>query len=341
MKLYNVAILGATGVVGKQMMECLLEQDFPLGELKLLASARSAGKTVEFNGQTLTIQEATPEALDGVDILLGAADHDIAERFAPVCREKGVVFVDNSSAFRLDPEVPLVVPEINAQDIAWHTGIIANPNCSTIIGLMAVAPLAAIGGLKRMVVSTYQAASGAGIRGLQELEAQMQAMGRGEQLPEPSAFAYQLCSNLIPQIGGFDEEGYTSEEMKLQNEGRKILHMPNLPIGCTCVRVPVMRSHSESITLEFDDEVTVAAARDALAAAPGVKLVDDPANKVYPMPLDSSDQDLVYVGRIRRDISAPEGSYGLALWCCGDQIRKGAASNAVQIAKLVATTYAR
>ena len=333
-KKYNVAILGATGVVGTQMRECLIEQDFPLGELKLLASARSAGTVVDFNGVPVTIEEARDEAVDGVDIVLGAAEDDIAKRFVPVAREKGCVVVDNSSAFRLDPDVPLVIPEVNPEDIATHKGIIANPNCATIIGLVAVNALHKAATIKRMVVSTYQAASGAGTPGLNELESQLKAIATDKPVPAPQAFAYQLAYNLIPQIGGFDEVGYTSEEMKMQNEGRKILHEPNLGVNCTCVRVPIERSHSESITLEFEGSLTPDQAREILKDTPGVKLVDEPSVLKYPMPLDTTNQDLVYVGRIREDISLPAGK-GLVLWCAGDQIRKGAATNAVQIAKLL------
>ena len=338
-ELKNVAILGATGAVGTQMLQCLEERDFPVGELRPLASARSAGKTVRFRGRDVTIVEATPEAFEGMDIVLGAADDDIAKRLLPEAVKRGATVVDNSHAFRLDPDVPLVVPEINAQDVSWHKGLIANPNCATIIGLVPTWPLHQIAGVTRMVVSTYQAASGAGAPGMAELEAQIAAMGKGEPIPEPHAFAAQLASNLIPQIGGFDAQGYTSEEMKLQNEGRKIMHLPELRVNCTCVRVPVLRSHSESITLEFERDITVEAAREALACAPGVRLVDDrdaaSAHDRYPMPLDTSDQDLIWVGRIRRDISNPDAARGITFWCCGDQIRKGAATNAVQIAELL------
>ncbi len=339
MKQYTVAILGATGAVGTQMVQCLEEQNFPVGKLKLLASARSAGKKVAFAGGEVEIEEARPEAFEGCDIVLGAVDDDIAREMLPKAVEAGAVVVDNSHAFRLDPDVPLVVPEINAEDISWHHGIIANPNCATIIGLVPTWPLHKVAGVTRMIVSTYQAASGAGAPGMAELEAQIAAMGRGEAIPEPRAFAAQLVSNLIPQIGGFKEEGYTSEEMKLQNEGRKIMHLPELRVNCTCVRVPVLRSHSESITLEFERDITLEQAREALASAPGVKLVDDleaeSAHDRWPMPLDTSDQDLIYVGRVRRDISNPEALRGITFWCCGDQIRKGAATNAVQIAKLL------
>jgi aspartate-semialdehyde dehydrogenase len=340
MKQYNVAILGGTGVVGRQMRECLIEQDFPVANLKLLASARSAGTKVEFKGDQVVVEEARDEAFKGVDIVLGAAEDDIAKRFLPVAREEGCVCVDNSHAFRLDPDVPLVVPEINGEDIFTHHGIIANPNCATIIGLMAVAPLHKQARITRMIVSTYQAASGAGIKGLRELEAQTKALGTGQPIEEPKAFAYQLAYNLIPQIGGFNEEGYTSEEMKLQNEGRKILHDPGLRVNCTCVRVPVLRSHSESITVEFEKPMTADQARDILSKAPGVKLVDDPANNRYPMPLETSDQDLVFVGRVREDISKAPGTSGISLWCAGDQIRKGAATNAVQIAKMLVSREA-
>ena len=335
----NVAILGATGAVGTQMLTCLAERDFPVGELRLLASARSAGKTIEWNGREVVVQEARPEAFEGMDIVLGAAGDEQAKELLPEAVKRGATVVDNSHAFRLDPEVPLVVPEINAADVAWNKGLIANPNCATIIGLVPTWPLHQLGGVTRMVVSTYQAASGAGVPGMNELKAEIDALGTGSAMPEPRAFADQLASNLIPQIGGEKFEGFTSEEMKMQNEGRKIMHLPELRVNCTCVRVPVMRSHSESITLEFERPVPLEAAREALAGAPGVKLVDDlgaeAARDRFPMPLYTSDQDLIWVGRIRRDISNPDVGRGITFWCCGDQIRKGAATNAVQIAELL------
>ena len=335
----NVAILGATGAVGTQMLECLAERDFSVGELKLLASARSAGKVVEWCGREVVIEEARPEAFEGMDIVLGAADDDIAKALLPEAVRRGATVVDNSHAFRLDEDVPLVVPEINPQDVAWNKGLISNPNCATIIGLVPTWPLHRLGHVSRMIVSTYQAASGAGVPGMRQLENELGAIGRGEELPEPTAFVDQLASNLIPQIGSEKFEGFTSEEMKLQNEGRKIMHLPELRVNCTCVRVPVLRSHSESITLEFEEPVSLEDAREALAAAPGVKLVDDLtadlARDRYPMPLYTSDQDLIWVGRIRRDISNPEQGRGITFWCCGDQIRKGAATNAVQVAELL------
>lgn len=329
-----VAILGATGVVGAQMLQCLEERDFPVKELLPLASARSAGKTVQFRGEKVLVREATPEAFEGVDIVLGAAGDEQARELLPQAAARGAVCVDNSHAFRLEDDVPLVIPEINAQDIANHPrNIIANPNCATIIGLVPVWPLHKAAGLVRMIASTYQAASGAGLAGLNELERESRVLAEGKEVGATDPFAYQLAYNLIPQIGGFGEESYTSEELKMQNEGRKIMHLPNMRVNCTCVRVPVMRSHSESITVEFERPLSPDEAREILSEAPGVRVVDDPANLRYPMPLETSDQDLIYVGRIRRDLSAPEGVNALTLWCCGDQIRKGAATNAVQIAE--------
>jgi len=329
-----VAILGATGVVGTQMRQCLEERDFPVSRLIPLASARSAGKRLTFKGEEVEVREATPQAFEGADIVLGAVGDAQAKELLPEAAKRGAVVVDNSHAFRLEPDVPLVVPEINPEDIANHPrNIIANPNCATIIGLVPTWPLHKVAGLRRMIVSTYQAASGAGMPGLTELQREMGVLAQGGEMGDTSPFAYQLAANLIPQIGSFKEEGYTSEEWKMQNEGRKIMHLPEVRVNCTCVRVPVMRSHSESITCEFERPISPDEAREVLAAAPGVKVVDDPANLAYPMPLDTSDQDLVYVGRIRRDLSAPDGVNSLTFWCCGDQIRKGAATNAVQIAE--------
>ena len=331
MKKVKVAILGATGAVGQEMMKILAERNFPVSELHLLASARSVGQKVEWNGQELTVELACDEAFEGMDIVLGAAENDIAERFAPAIVKAGAVFVDNSSAFRLDPDVPLVVPEINPQDALNHKGIISNPNCTTIISLVAVNALNAASPIEAMVASSYQATSGAGAAGPVELMDQVDALRRGEK-PEVKVFQHQIAFNVIPQIGGEAYEGYTSEEMKLQNEGRKIMHLPELKVSCTCVRVPVVRSHSVSIVVKTKEKVSVEKARELIAAAPGCKLVDDLKNKVYPMPLDTSDQDIVFVGRIREDLTCDRG---LNIWCCGDQVRKGAATNAVQIAELL------
>lgn len=330
MKTYNVAILGATGAVGQEMMNVLAERDFPLNKLRLLASKRSIGKTYQYKDQVIACEEATPDSFEGMDIVLGAVENDIAEQLLPHAVKAGAVVIDNSSAYRLDENVPLVVPEVNPQDIQKNNGIIANPNCSTIIALVAINKLHEYASVNSIIASTYQAVSGAGVPGLNELNTQVTQVMNDEKV-EPQVFPYQIAFNLIPQIGGFDEMGYSSEEMKMQNEGRKILHHPELNVTCTCVRVPVMRSHSESLTLFFDKEIDVEKAKELLANADGVKLVDDPNNKQYPMPLDTSDQDLVYVGRIRKDLTQ-NNNKSLTLWCCGDQVRKGAATNAVQIA---------
>ena len=331
MKLYTVAVLGATGAVGQEMMKILEERNFPVGKLIPLASARSAGKTLKFKGEDVTIQEACDTAFEGVDIVLGAAENDIAQKFAPAIVKAGAVFVDNSSAFRLDPKVPLIVPEINPEDVSWHNGIISNPNCSTIITVTAVNALNSIAPIRAMTASTYQAVSGAGAGGPIELMNEVEAIREGKTY-EPKVFSHQIAYNLIPQIGGEQFEGYTSEEMKMQNEGRKIMHLPELRVSCTCVRVPVVRSHSISVSLHFDRPVSVKEAQAVIAKAPGCRLVDDLANKQYPMPLDTSDQDIVFVGRIRPDLTDDNG---LCLWCCGDQVRKGAATNAIQIAELL------
>lgn len=327
MKKYNVGILGATGAVGQEMMKILAERNFPIEELRLLASKNSAGRVIEGH----TVVEACAENFKGLDIVLGAAENDIAERFAGDIKAAGAVFVDNSSAFRLDPDVPLVVPEINPEDVKKHKGIIANPNCTTIISCTAVNALNSISPIESMVVSSYQAVSGAGANGPKELFAEVEALSKGESYA-PRVFQHQIAYNVIPQIGDEQFAGYTSEEMKLQNEGRKIMHLPELKVSCTCVRVPVVRSHSVSICLKTKEKISVAKAKEVIAAASGCKLVDDLANQSYPMPLDTSNQDLVFVGRIRDDLTDERG---LNVWCCGDQVRKGAALNAIQIAELL------
>lgn len=331
MKMYTVAVLGATGAVGQEMIKILQERNFPVGKLIPLASARSAGKLIKFNGEDVAIQEACDTAFEGVDIVLGAAENDIAEKFAPAIVKSGAVFVDNSSAFRLDPNVPLIVPEVNPEDVKNHHGIISNPNCSTIITVTAVNALNAIAPIRTMTASTYQATSGAGAGGPIELMNQVDALREGKPV-EVKVFSHQIAFNLIPQIGGEQFEGYTSEEMKMQNEGRKIMHLPDLKVSCTCVRVPVVRSHSISVSCHFDKHISVEEVREAIAKAPGCRLVDDLKNKQYPMPLDTSDQDIVFVGRIRPDLTDDNG---ICLWCCGDQVRKGAATNAIQIAELL------
>ncbi len=331
MKTYTVAVLGATGAVGREMIRILEERNFPVGKLVPLASARSAGTTIPFRGEEITVIEVTPDCFEGIDIVLGAAPNKLAKEYAPHIVKAGAVFVDNSSAFRLYDDVPLVIPEINPEDVKKHKGIISNPNCSTIVSLVAVNAINKLSPIKAMTVSTYQAVSGAGAGGPVELQGQVDAIAKGEAI-ETKIFPYQIAYNLIPQIGDFTENGYTTEEMKMQNEGRKILHLPELLVGCTCVRVPVFRSHSISITLATETPVSVEDAKNAIAIEKGCRLVDDPASKSYPMPLDTSDQDIVFVGRIRKDLTNPNG---LTLWCCGDQVRKGAATNTVQIAELL------
>ena len=331
MKQYKVGILGATGSVGREMMKILLERSFPVSELHLFASERSAGKVVAWNGKPIQIEQAAEDAFEGLDIVLGAAESDVARQFAPAIVKAGAVFIDNSSAFRLREDVPLVVPEVNPGDAKTHRGIISNPNCSTIISVTAVNALKELSPIVSMVASTYQAVSGAGAAGPVELSEQVSAVMQGQPV-HTKVFPHQIAFNLIPQIGSEQESGYTSEEMKLQYEGRKILHLPEMKVSCTCVRVPVVRSHSISLKLKFQHRPSVYEARRAIQFAPGCKLVDDLAEGQYPMPLDTSDQDLVFVGRIRPDLTDDDG---LCLWCCGDQIRKGAATNAIQIAELL------
>ncbi len=331
MKKYNVAILGATGAVGQEMLKVLGERNFPYNELKLLASKRSAGEEVEFQGKKYTVEEASENSFENVDVVLCAAENYISEALSPAAVKAGAVVIDNSSAFRLKDDVPLVVPEVNPGDVKKHNGIIANPNCSTIIALTAINELNKYSKINRMIVSTFQAVSGAGVNGIKELDQQIKNINEHNPI-DIKTFQYQIAYNVIPQIGDFDEIGYSQEEMKMQNEGRKILHNPDLKVNCTCVRVPVYRSHSESITIETEKEITPEKAKELLSKADGVKLVDNLADKKYPMPLDTSDQDLIYVGRVRKDISSDNS---LALWCCGDQVRKGAATNAVQIAEVL------
>lgn len=329
MKKYNVAILGATGAVGQEMLKVLEEYDIPVERLLPLASAKSAGGTVSFKGEDVKIEEAREDSFAGMDFVLGAVKNPMSRRFAPAIVKSGAVYIDNSSAFRMDPEVPLVVPEINGEDAFKNKGIIANPNCSSIITLMAVGGIAKLSHIKSMVACTYQAVSGAGQAGLVELEAQILALAEGKK-PEAKVFPTQIAMNVIPHIGDELENGYTDEEMKMQNEGRRILHLPELKVTCTCVRVPVMRSHSISVTLRTARKVSVAEANEAIRAFPGCRLIEDYDGRNYPTPLDTSNQDLVWVGRVREDLTDENG---LTLWCCGDQIRKGAAANAVQILK--------
>lgn len=335
MKKYNVAILGATGAVGQEFLNLIEERNFPFAELKMLASKRSAGKKIQFMGKEYTVEEATEDSFKGVDIALfagGAA----SKTFAPAAVKAGAVVIDNSSAFRMDPEVPLVVPEVNPEAIANHKGIIANPNCSTIIMVMALKPLYNVSKIKRVVVSTYQAVSGGGKEAMAELEEQVKAINEGlpvvaNILPGASlAKHYQIAFNLIPQIDVFKDNLYTKEEMKMIDETKKIMNDDSMRITATTIRVPVYRSHAESVNVEFEDEISVEKAREVLAAFPGVTLTDNPDEQIYPMPLETSGKNDVEVGRIRKDYSTDNA---LNFWVCGDQIRKGAALNALQIAE--------
>ena len=327
MKEYNVAVLGATGAVGQEMLRVLEEYNVPVGKLLPLASAKSAGGYIKFKGKDVLIEEASEDSFKGMDFVLGAVKNAMSRKFAPAIVKSGAVYIDNSSAFRLDADVPLVVPEINGEDAFKNKGIIANPNCSSIITMMAVAGIQKLSPIKSMIACTYQAVSGAGIGGLHELEAQMKALAEGRE-PERKVFAHQIAANVIPYIGDDYGNLYTDEEMKMQNEGRRILHNDALKVTCTCVRVPVMRSHSIAVTLRTERKISVEEAKAAVAAFPGVKLIEDYEGRCYPTPLDTSNQNLVWVGRIREDLTDENG---LTLWCCGDQIRKGAAANAVQI----------
>ena len=335
MKRYNTAIIGATGAVGQEFLKLIEERNFPFGELKMLASSRSAGKTINFMGKDYTVEETTEKSFEGVQFALfagGAA----SKLFAPAAVKAGAVVIDNSSNFRMDPNVPLVVPEVNPQAISRHKGIIANPNCSTIIMVMALKPLYNLSRIKRVVVSTYQAVSGAGREGMEELKTQLDALARGEAVEAkvlPVAKLdkhYQIASNLLPQIDVFQDNLYTKEEMKMVNETQKIMEDDALRVTATTIRVPVYRSHAESVNIEFESEVSVEEARAALEKFPGVIVRDNPAEMIYPQPLLTSGKDAVEVGRIRKDFSI---EHGLNLWVCGDQIRKGAALNALQIAE--------
>jgi aspartate-semialdehyde dehydrogenase len=328
----NVAIVGATGAVGVEMLLCLEQRNFPLGKLKLLASARSAGKTMTFRGEEIVVEELTHDSFGDVDIALFSAGGGISLEYGPSAAKAGAVVIDNSSAFRMDADVPLVVPEINPEAAKNRPrNIIANPNCTTIISLMALKPLHEAFGLRSIIASTYQAVSGSGAQGIVELEEQMKAIANDQPFT-PKIYPRQIAFNVIPQVDSFTDNGYTKEELKMLNEGRKIMDLPDLRVSCTCVRVPVYRSHSVSITAQFERPVDVEAARSAFAGKPGVHVVDDPGSKLFPVPLDTTGKDDCLVGRIRKNLVFDNA---LDLWVVGDQVRKGAALNAVQIAEIL------
>ena len=328
----HIAIVGATGAVGEEMLACLEERNFPMSQLTLLASARSAGKKRTFRGEEIIIKELTHESFEGIDVALFAAGGGISLEYASSAAKAGCVVIDNSSAFRMDEEVPLVVPEINP-DAARATpkNIIANPNCTTIISLMALYPLHKKYGLKSIIASSYQAVSGSGVAGMEELEQQVNAIVNDEPI-EMSVYPKQIAFNVIPHVDAFQEGGYTKEEQKMLNESRKILGIPDLKVSCTCVRVPVYRSHSVSITAQFENPVDAEEAKAIFANYPGIQTKDDPSNNEYPVPLDTTCKDDCLVGRIRKDQVLDDA---LALWVVGDQVRKGAALNAVQIAEIL------
>jgi aspartate-semialdehyde dehydrogenase len=333
---YNVAVVGATGAVGVEMIETLEKRDFPVKQLRLFASERSVGKKLKFHGQDVPVELLTPAVFGGIDFALFSAGAGRSKEFAPAAVKAGCVVIDNSSAFRMEPDVPLVVPEVNPGDAKLHKGVIANPNCSTAIMLVAVYPLHKVNPVKRIVVSTYQAASGAGAKAMAELEQQTAAILQGNKVVKAEALPQRIAFNLFPHVDVFLDNGYTKEEMKFVNESRKIMHHPTLKISATCVRVPVYRAHSEAVNIEFERPMTATEARQILAKSPGVKVVDDPANKRYPMPIDASGLYDCLVGRIRQDVSRDDGR-GIELFVSGDQLLKGAALNAVQIAEALQT----
>jgi aspartate-semialdehyde dehydrogenase len=325
----HVAIVGATGAVGIEMIKTLEKRNFPVGKLTLLASARSVGKKLKFKDKDITVTELTKDSFAGVDIALFSAGGGISREFAPIAAKAGCVVVDNSSAFRMDDSVPLVIPEINAADVKSHKGIIANPNCTTAVTLMALYPLHQAFGVKRIFASSYQAVSGTGAQAIEELKRQVRQVVAGQPVTK-EVYPHQIAFNVLPQVDSFLPGGYTKEEMKMENEGRKIMHHPAFRASVTCVRVPVYRSHSVAVSAEFEKPVTVETARAVLKRAPGLDLVDEPENKKYPMPLFTSGKDNCEVGRIRMDCAMDNG---LAFWVSGDQLLKGAALNAVQIAE--------
>jgi aspartate-semialdehyde dehydrogenase len=334
---YVVAVAGATGAVGEVMLQVLEERKFPVRRVKLLASERSVGKILKFQEEEIKVEQLTLSSFEGVDIALFSAGAGRSKEFAPAAWKFGAVVVDNSSAFRMEPDVPLVVPEINPHAIAQYTnrGIIANPNCTTIVTLMALAPLHRYSRIKRVVASSYQAVSGAGAKALEELKVQVRAWAKGEPLPV-EVFPYQIAFNILPHIDAFLDNGYTKEEMKLVNETRKILEDDTIRVSPTMIRVPVFTAHSVSVHVETERKISVAKARELFAAFPGLQLLDDPANRKYPMPLFAAGQDDCFVGRIREDLAVENG---LNLWVVGDQLRKGAALNAVQIAEALIERY--
>jgi aspartate-semialdehyde dehydrogenase len=330
-KHYHVAIVGATGAVGIELLRVMERRNFPVANLRLLASARSAGNELEFRGERFPVEALDGDSFVGIELAFFSAGSGTAKEFAPIAQGAGAVVIDNSSAFRMDAEVPLIIPEINSDDVRAHRGIIANPNCTTAVALMALYPLHRAFGLRRVFASSYQAVSGSGARAIEELKRQIEASARGQEAIA-EVYPYPIAFNVLPQIDSFLDNGYTKEEMKMQNEGRKMMHLPEFRASVTCVRVPVYRAHSVALNAEFERPVSVEATRGALSEAPGIDLIDEPLSNRYPTPLDAAGKDNCQVGRIRLDCALENG---LALWVVGDQLRKGAALNAVQIAELL------
>ena len=328
---YHVAIVGASGAVGQELLDVLTRRRFPVASVRLFGSQRSAGKTLDFRDQALPIELLREDVFVGIDLALFSAGASVSRRYAPLAVQAGAIVIDNSSCFRQDENVPLVIPEINGADVAGHQGIIANPNCTTTVTLMALGPLHAAFGVRRVFASSYQAVSGTGAQAITELREQVKAVAAGQPVA-PAVYPHQIAFNVLPQVDSFLDNGYTKEEMKMQNEGRRILHLPEFRASVTCVRVPVYRAHSVAVSAEFARPVTLKAAREVLAKAPGLRVVDDPANQRYPMPLAVSGQDDCQVGRLRLDCALENG---LSFWVVGDQLLKGAALNAVQIAELL------
>jgi aspartate-semialdehyde dehydrogenase len=330
-KSYHVAIVGATGAVGEELLRVLERRAFPVGRLLPLCSERSAGKSVSFRGEEISAQELSPESFKGIDLAFFSAGGNISREYGPIAREAGAVVIDNSSVFRMEPDVPLVIPEINGDDVRQHRGLIANPNCTTAVALMALYPLHRAFGVKRVIAASYQAVSGSGARAIQELRSQVQAAAEN-QAPVASIYPHPIAFNVLPHVDSFLPGGYTKEEMKMQNEGRRIMHLPDFRASVTCVRVPVYRAHSVAVSAEFELPVSVEQAHEVLAKAPGLELVDEPQSNRYPMPLFTAGKDNCEVGRVRRDCAFENG---LSFWVSGDQLLKGAALNAVQIAELL------
>jgi len=331
MKKYHIAVVGATGAVGTELLRVLERRSFPVASLRPIGSARSAGKTIRFHDDLITVEELTERSFDKIDIVFFSAGGENSRKWVPIARQAGAIVIDNSSVFRMEPDVPLVIPEINGEDVRKHHGLIANPNCTTAVALMAIYPLHRAFGVRRVFAASYQAVSGSGARAIEELRHQVELAAQDRQLM-PQVYPHPIAFNVLPHVDVFLESGYTKEEMKMQNEGRKIMHLPEFRASVTCVRVPVYRAHSVAVSGEFERKVSVEQAREVLAKAPGLELVDEPQSNRYPMPLNVAGKDNCEVGRVRIDCAFENG---LSFWVCGDQLLKGAALNAVQIAELL------